>query len=105
MADELQALAILRQPEEAVGLLTADGRVFELPNRSGDPESHFEVHKADILSTLRKHEIEDLGGLTLWHSHPRGGVGPSRIDMQQKLPFFNHLVVTITGTGPLFTWY
>jgi proteasome lid subunit RPN8/RPN11 len=50
-------------------------------------------------------EIEDLAELTLWHSHPNGGVGPSRIDMQQRLPHFEHLVVTLDSGRVLFTWY
>lgn len=76
-----------------------------LPNHASDPESNFSILKADIMSAIRMHEIEDLASLTLWHSHPNGGVGPSRTDMQQKLPFFEHLVVTLTDTDAVFTWY
>lgn len=102
---ELQRMSEAEAPAEAVGLLTADGRVILLTNRAEHPRNHFEVTKADILSAIRMHEIEDLSGLTLWHSHPNGGVGPSRIDMQQRLPFCDHLVVSLTETGVLFTWY
>lgn len=92
-------------PREAVGLLTNDGRVIGLPNRAEQPENNFAVIREDILNAIRMHELEDLQDLTLWHSHPHGGVGPSRIDMQQRLPFLNHLVVTVTDTGVVYTWY
>lgn len=102
---ELHKVADEAAPGEAVGLLTADGRVIPLTNHASEPGSNFEVTKEDILSAIRMHEVEDLTGLTLWHSHPNGGVGPSRIDMQQRLPFCDHLVVTLTETGVVFTWY
>lgn len=104
-------LAALREvvkseaPREAVGLLTADRRIIMLPNRASDPGKNFAVHKEDILSALRREEIEDVADLTLWHSHPNGGVGPSRVDIQQRLPFFNHLVVTLVPDDIVLTWY
>lgn len=101
----LEAMARAKVPEEAVGLLTGDGRVILLPNRSSEPGNSFEVSRSDILAAIRMHEIEDYSSLTLWHSHPNGGVGPSRIDMQQRLPFLNHLVVSLTESGVVFTWY
>lgn len=98
--------AVIRaEPREAVGLLTNDRRVIPLPNRAYEPENTFSVTKEDILSAIRGHEIEDLTNLTLWHSHPGGGVGPSKVDMQQKVPFLDHLVVTIVEDDIVLTWY
>jgi proteasome lid subunit RPN8/RPN11 len=105
LAQSLELEARHAAPGEAVGLLTGDDRVILLTNRASDPGSNFEVLKRDIMSAISKHEIEDLASLTLWHSHPNGGVGPSRIDMQQRLPFFEHLVVTLTDADAVFTWY
>lgn len=106
LADALEVRALAAYPEEAVGLLTNDGRIFELPNHAPERGANFRVYKEDILSCIRMNELEDdLVGLTLWHSHPNGGVGPSRIDMQQRLPFLQHLVVTLESSGAIFTWY
>lgn len=103
---QLHSKAIDLSPKEAVGLLTEDGRLIMLPNHSEHPESNFVIRKEDILSAIRMHKLEgDLAGLTLWHSHPNGGVGPSRIDMQQRLPFLHHLVVTLIDADVVFTWY
>lgn len=101
----LHLMVLQSEPREAVGLLTNDGRVISLPNRAYEPENSFEVTKEDILSAIRGYEVEDLTDLTIWHSHPGGGVGPSKIDMQQKLPFLNHLVVTIVDDDIVLTWY
>lgn len=103
--DELTKRALEAFPEEAVGLLTADDQVIMLPNRASEPGNNFAISKADLLSAIRMNEIEDLAGLTLWHSHPRGGVGPSRIDMQQRIPMLNHLVVSVESLGVVYTWY
>jgi proteasome lid subunit RPN8/RPN11 len=105
LAEALEAQARHAAPYEAVGLLTADDRIIELPNRSSDPLSNFEIYKVDILSAITREEIEGSEGLTLWHSHPSGGVGPSGVDMRQKIPYFDHLVVTLTDTDAVFTWY
>lgn len=105
LAAALEREARLVAPREAVGLLTAQGEVINLRNLSSDPESNFAISKEDVLSAIRKHEIDDVAGLTLWHSHPSGGVGPSRVDMQQRLPYFEHLVVTLHATNVEFTWY
>jgi len=50
-------------------------------------------------------EYDDPQDVTLWHSHPSGGVGPSRIDMQQKIPMANHLVLALVEGEVIPTWY
>ena len=102
---ELRRKALVAAPYEVAGLITNTGVIIDLPNHAEEPTKNFEIRKGDILSALRMNEIEDLADLTLWHSHPNGGVGPSRIDMQQKVPFLNHLVVTIQGGDVVYTWY
>lgn len=107
-AEEKQLANLARSgaPREVVGLITGRGEVILLPNHSVNPENSFEIRKHDILSVIRMNELEaDLVDLTLWHSHPNGGVGPSRIDMQQRLPFMQHLVVTLSDDDVVFTWY
>lgn len=92
-------------PNEAVGLLDACGKIFLLKNLSSHPHNSFEVAKTEMAAILGREDFNRDGPLTLWHSHPSGGVGPSRVDMQQKTPFQYHLVVSLTEDGPLFTWY
>lgn len=100
---ELTRIAKLRAPKEAVGLILGDYRVFELPNHAEDSETRFEVHKDDILKLLERNV--DLMAVTFWHSHPAGGVGPSRFDMRHKSMFVNHLVVALVEGELVPTWY
>jgi len=93
-----------------VGLILWDDRVIELPNRSMDARKGFVLFPADVKLALEGLKIDwgqvDWATITLWHSHPSGGVGPSRIDMKNKLPQLNHLVVTLTEDRQVIpTWY
>lgn len=99
---DLLRLTLERAPKEAVGLII-DGFVVELPNTHPTPESAFQVDRRDIISTLRAYPA--ASAVTFWHSHPAGGVGPSRIDIQHKTPFPTHLVVTLSEGEIIPTWY
>lgn len=101
--DRLVGMVKDKLPNESVGLLTADGIIIELTNKAELPENNFVVDKLELL-----HWIEQLGsvdGLTLWHSHPGGGIGPSRTDMQQRIPFLHHLVVSIVDDDVVYSFY
>jgi proteasome lid subunit RPN8/RPN11 len=105
----IMAIAELRHPAEAVGMMI-DDQVLELPNRSLKPLSSFLFTPADIALTLQNNNIDPNiwqrpGDIILWHTHPSGGVGPSRLDVQNKLQYVRHLVVTVTPEGPIPTWY
>lgn len=100
---ELHRLCLLRAPHEAVGLIIGDRQVVELTNWSKSPNDSFEIHKADIVTALT--QDFDITTLTIWHSHPSGGVGPSRIDMQQKVPNVAHLVITLVDGELVYSWY
>jgi proteasome lid subunit RPN8/RPN11 len=100
---ELLRLATKRAPEEAVGLILRDRRVIELLNTSTDPQHGFEVHRGQVIGVLENES--DLLDITFWHSHPGGGVGPSRVDMQNKTPFPYHLVIALTGGDIACAWY
>lgn len=101
--DDLLEIVLERAPHEAVGLIFPDGRVEELTNQSDTPETRFEVHKAEVVSKLD--DLSMAEDVILWHSHPNGGVGPSRIDMQQKTPFADHLVVALVEGTLVSSWY
>lgn len=101
--DRLKQIIFQAAPKEAVGLFTGDGRVIMLTNHSSHPEDHFEVHKGELLEHLSG-EL-NLQELVFWHSHPGGGIGPSRTDMKQKIPFIQHLVVSIVDDDLVYTYY
>ena len=93
-------------PREAVGLLDANGRIYLLKNISESPENSFLVDKQEILHVIEKQDfIGPLTHVTLWHSHPGGLEGPSRVDMQNRTQFSHHLVVTLLSGRASFTWY
>lgn len=101
--DRLVGMVRDKLPHESVGLLTADGIIIELTNKAESPENSFSVDKLELL-----HWIEQLGsvdGLTLWHSHPGGGIGPSRTDMQQRIPFLHHLVISLVDDDVVYSFY
>jgi proteasome lid subunit RPN8/RPN11 len=111
LVDILGKAARTAAPREAVGLLVGDiaPRLIGLPNRSLSPTTGFIISGGDIKLALENARIDirtlDWSTVTLWHSHPSGGVGPSRIDMQNKLPDINHLVVTLDGDNTIPGWY
>lgn len=113
LLDEIWKIGIDRQPTEACGILLPtrwQGRqVFEMPNRSLRPQNSFEFRTGDLVMVLEDwfHSVgrEAWNDVTLWHTHPAGGVGPSRTDMQCKVPEIGHLVVALTDEGPVPTWY
>ena len=107
---ELERVANLRAPVEAVGLILPDDTVVELPNRSLTPHNRFEVFGADVRITLEMNGVplsqEGLQNCTLWHSHPSGGVGPSRTDMKNTVSVMSHLVISLAEDGSWTpSWY
>lgn len=90
-----------RLPLEAGGLIVGD-RVIEITNHAVKEDS-FEFHREEIIEALKG--VEDIESVAIWHSHPKGGIGPSRIDMQQKTSFTYHLVVALVNDELIPTWY
>jgi len=99
--------------KEAVGLLwRGPGEpeiVVALDNISDEPESSYAVRVDKMIDAFQAaygeedvYEI-DWSCLTLWHSHPSGAVGPSRGDMQTKLPELRYMVIAMTDAGPVVT--
>ena len=49
---------------------------------------------------------DDWGHLTIWHTHPGGGVGPSRTDMRRRIKHMGNLVVALTPEKQgIPTWF
>lgn len=97
---EARAFAAPRLPQEAVGLMLplphGGAWVTELPNSSDEPEDTATLASGAILEGVERWfdhlaaenlpvppkpgEVE----IVVWHTHPSGHVGPSRVDMQQR---------------------
>lgn len=100
---QLLEITKARYPHEAVGVILSDQQVVELTNYSDRPEHNFEIRREELLQALSTET--DLQEVVFWHSHPHGGVGPSRVDMQQKTPFRYHLVVSLVDNHVTPSWY
>ena len=99
----LRQFAIAASPREAVGLILSDLSVVRLPNYASAPEHQFKVAKNDILNALG--DEENLDEVVFWHSHPMGGLGPSRLDMKHKTLFNHHLVLSVVENDIVPSWY
>lgn len=94
-------------PREAVGIIH-EGVVYSLANASASPEDSFEFSRESLRKLIQILDIplERVNEeIILWHSHPKGGVGPSRTDMQHKTPLKHHLVVSLVDNDLVATWY
>lgn len=102
---EIARIGHLRAPNEACGLLLVTphrGRsVIELPNRSLKPLDSYLFHGSDARIELEGYE----DGFVIWHTHPGGGIGPSREDMRSRHANFWYLVVALTDNGPIPTFF
>jgi len=116
MVQEIARIGRRRAPAEACGLLLphpVNGKqIIELPNRAIDGEHEFTMWGEDIaliVEDLQEHqEIKPqfLRETAIWHTHPRGNLGPSRFDMEHKPPEFQSLVVTLFEDGTAKgTWF
>ena len=96
-----------RAPHEAVGIIYND-LVYELRNDSDYPLDSFAVERNELRRLIESLMVplpEVNESVFLWHSHPGGGVGPSRFDMQHKTPLHNHLVIALVDEDIVATWY
>lgn len=108
-----------RYPNEACGLLlpvpVRGFQVLEVPNRSTSPEEEFIMWGSDMMLVLEPlfpdaDLLETLiseQGLTAWHTHPGGNIGPSKADLENKPAKLRSLVVTLLEDGrrPVATWF
>lgn len=114
--DALSEIAVLgrrAKPKETCGVLLPSpwkGRwVVEIENTSSTPHDSFEFTTKELREALAEWFDEAKGqnpfDLVLWHTHPSGGVGPSRVDVQAKIKGVTHLVVALTNDGPVPSFY
>jgi|SRR6478609_521727 len=106
---QLEQIILPEMPNEAAGLILPDGTVVQLPNEAENPTNRFTVSRLEIQKVLLSNHLPlslaTLEKLTLWHSHPGGGVGPSRVDLAQRVEPLSHLVIAVTDGELTPTWY
>ena len=108
---EIEKLGKLRAPVEACGILLDRpwwrGRemsfIKELPNRALEPAS-YRIDMADVMLALEG--LDDVEEIAVWHTHPSGLIGPSRLDMVRRPPpDIFMIVVALTEDGPIPAWF
>lgn len=116
-ADQLAELAEtywLRHPTEACGVIIPSPHknktVFELPNRSLEPQSSYLMASSDL--NLELHEWfmaneDKLAGVIFWHTHPSGDVKPSKVDRAHRVSGAMNLIVSfVDSEGSIqLRWY
>lgn len=105
---EIKMLGELSHPNETGGLiipgedLPPRNWVVEMPNISDSPTDTCLFDLADLEERYRDRlaGVEDPSCVWLWHTHPGGNIGPSRMDMRNKVPRVHYLVVSLPdGVG------
>lgn len=116
LLEAINLIARNQAPLEACGIILPTphegNQVISVPNRADNPKQAFKVLGNDIRvamgSWLETAESDELRQVILWHSHPNGGIGPSRIDMRakdRKITGLAYLVVSLTEDGPIPCFY
>lgn len=83
-------------PEEICGLLVNETKgclVIPLTNRSGDRLNSFVIDNVTLRSLALKPRT--WAHVAVYHTHPRGQVGPSPQDLEHKIHSVKYVVVTI----------
>lgn len=111
---EIDRIGKLRLPNEACGVITPTAyqgqRVWEMPNRSKRPQETFQFTSDDLVLALEHWTQEHASlavweNLTVWHTHPGGQVGPSKMDLENRIEECGNLVVSLGEKGPQATWF
>lgn len=104
VVSQIAKVGTVRKPEEACGLAFADGRVLELQNETElDRTCNWQFGPmTSVVRQIREAGILDFmfeSEYLVWHTHPRGLVGPSSEDLHYRVKGVEYLVVTLTETG------
>ena len=99
--DQMASLGRLRMPYETGGVLLR-GNLIELPNSApaDDQGDRYVLTIDQLRETLGDASVDDV---LFWHTHPAGGVGPSSVDLQARLPGFQYMVVALHVDGSAVT--
>lgn len=117
LLEEITRIGLDRQPAEACGVLLlhprypddAKSQVVELPNRSMHTHDSYQFSMRDLWLELEdwwgSHSREEASAISVWHTHPGGLIGPSPGDMKSRREGIAYLVVAMTESGPVPTWF
>lgn len=91
-------------PEEVCGLIvneTQGVQVIPLRNRSEDPFNSYVIDNATLRQLALKPKT--WAHVAVYHTHPRGHVGPSAQDLEHRISTIKYVVMTIP-TGEV-VWF
>ena len=98
--DAIKAIGTERMPSEACGVLLPNGEVIEMTNHSEQPEDSYILEVNELHDKIEPWLAElpdhvDKLNLIVWHTHPRGGIGPSKGDLDERIAGVRYLVVSL----------
>lgn len=99
---DLRAHAIDAFPEEAVGVVLADGSYLPMKNAAPEPRKAALLARGDYLGLLTSGQLRAVA-----HSHPRGPDAPSEADMRAQIEMQVPFVLVATNgqaTAEPFAW-
>lgn len=110
LKDNLLELLNDALPREVGGVIIDGQHIMVLTNHA-EGNSSFEFRVWELREAINDYGMGSAPGpeiadrVTLWHTHPGGGVGPSREDMRNKTPLKYHLVLALVEGDIVPTWY
>lgn len=89
LIQEIVLRGLANLPNEACGVaieFPSDYLVFELENESLEPENSTVLATTQIIATVPDDILTSISPeqMIIWHTHPSGGVGPSKLDMLNR---------------------
>ena len=95
---DLIASRNLEYPNEAVGIVCADGDVYPLINQARS-NRRFEVGETLVGEAINHLKYRDKHPVAVYHSHPESDSGPSKRDqmLMQEMPKAINIIVGMDG--------
>lgn len=102
--DQILLLGQEAAPNEACGIVTPDQQVISLSNQTPtNPGDSYAVDGDELVEAISEYsrrcdvQPESLtrAHFIIWHTHPGGQIGPSKGDLETRLPDFQYVVVTL----------
>lgn len=89
-------------PNEAVGILCADGTCYPLINQARSSK-RFEVSEQIVTEAVAQLKVRKRNPVAIYHSHPTSDSGPSKRDimMMEEMPQASFVIV---GNDGIAAW-
>ncbi len=96
--EELVAHRAKDYPNEAVGIITADGTTYPLINQARSPK-RFEVSEQLVTEAIAQLKVRKRHPVAVYHSHPESSSDPSKRDenMMAEMPQATFVIVGQDG--------